>query len=219
VPLDGTDVIAVRVPIRGSRAMRLETTMGGATADPDVPDAAPPTAGQILMLTDCNANVTSTFQMTGWAAGAVVHTATGASPGNATADLGYIFQEGARVLPVQTIIYYVANNAAGQPGLWRQVGANASEEMIVGVQGLQIVYGEDTTADRVADQYVAADVISDWANVISVSVSLLVRSEEASGTETDTVTYDLLGTVAGPFNDNFQRMQFNTTAALRNRAL
>ena len=80
---------------------------------------------------------------------------------------------------MQTVVYYVRNDS-----LWRVLGSNTPEELVEGVQALQIVYGEDTDADRIVNNYVAANAVTNWANIVSVSVSLLVRSEQ-SGNDVD----------------------------------
>jgi type IV pilus assembly protein PilW len=208
----GSDVIVLRVAQRDGTALPVPAALASATANPVVANTVPPpvTAGQIMMITDCNAS--TVFQVSGYAAGAVLHSG-GANPGNATNDLGYVYQGGARLIPLQTVIYYVRENS-----LWRKVGNAAPEALIDGIQALQIVYGRDTDADRLVDDYVPADSVTDWSSIVSVSLSLLARSEEV-GTDVDTQTYDLLGTVLGPFNDRRQRLLFTTTAALRNVAI
>lgn len=206
-----SDVIVLRVARREGTAQRVTNNLASTVSDPQVAAAV---QNGIMMITDCNAS--TVFQVTGYVAPDVQHATGGAGadgPGNLTADLGYVYQQGARLIPMQTVIYYVRDNS-----LWRAVGNSAPEELIEGVQALQIVYGEDTDADRIVDAYVTADLIGNWANIVSVSVSLLARSEEI-GTDIDTSTYNLQGTNVGPFNDRRQRMLFTTTAALRNVAI
>ena len=56
--------------------------------------------------------------------------------------------------------------------------------------------------------------------MISVTLAVLMRSpEESVDDAAATRTYNMLGTVAGPFNDNRPRILFTTTAAIRNRAI
>ena len=90
------------------------------------------------------------------------------------------------------------------------------------MQALQIAYAEDTNGDRIADGYGSADTVANWNNIISVTLAMLIRSEE-NGTNVDVNTYPLLtgvlgGPTLGPYNDRRQRMVFTTTVALRNRA-
>ena len=95
--------------------------------------------------------------------------------------------------------------------------------LVEGVEALQVAYGEDTDADRIANDYFSADLVDDWDTIISVNLALLLRSEE-SGLDLDESTYQLLepalgGVTIDPADDRRQRMLFTTTAALRNRAL
>ena len=89
---------------------------------------------------------------------------------------------------------------------------------------LQVAYAVDSVGnDRIADDYVAANAVTNWDNVMSVTISLLLQSAE-QGPETDSKTYELLtaalgGQEFGPFDDRRMRMVFTTTIALRNRAL
>lgn len=225
VPVLDSDVVVVRMPVRDRPAMTLRTDLATSADDLTVLAAsAQVNAGDIMMISDCQAS--SVFQVSAWVPGApngqIQHAVGGAGPGNLTADLGFQYLAGARILPLQTIIYWVGDDGTG-PALWRQVGDADAEMLVEGVQALQLAYGEDVDADRVANNYVSADLVTDWNDVISVSLSLLARSEEV-GTDVDTATYNLLdpalgGLALGPFDDRRQRMVFTTTAAVRNRAL
>jgi type IV pilus assembly protein PilW len=228
VPLPDSDVIVTRAAMRDGHAWRVEADLANFTSPLQVLNDAPaPVAvGTVMMISDCNA--TSVFQVSGWTPGApdaqILHAIGGANPGNATDDLGYLYQAGARVAPLQTVIYYVANDpVTGEPGLFRQTGAVQPADLIIeGVQALQLAYGEDTNGDRIAEGYVAANAVANWNNVISVTLAMLIRSDE-DGTNVDANTYPLLtnpvgGQTLGPYNDRRQRMVFTTTVALRNRA-
>ena len=223
-PIADSDVIVIRMPVRDRPIMTVQADLANATDNPQVLAAAGPVAvGQIMLIANCEAS--TVFQATGWNAGppgSVLHAAGGANPGNATADLGFQYQEFARLIPIQTVIYWVGDDGTG-PALWRRVGNDAAEILVEGVQALQAAYGEDTDADRIANDYFSADAIDDWDDVISVNLALLARSEE-TGLEVDTSTYELLeaalgGLTLGPYDDRRQRMLFTSTAALRNRAL
>jgi len=222
-----SDVLVLRAPDPDAQAKRVTTLMGSTSDDLTVSPVAPAyAAGNTLMVTDCNA--TSTFEVTGYAAGVIAHAANTsvvagvggvASAANSTTDLGYAFQEGAMVLPVRTVIYYVRPGAAANGNsLWRRVGRGAPEELVEGVDSMQILFGIDTTTDRIVDDYVAADSVTNWANVISVRVGLLVRSLEQYGKNPD-IAHSVLGVPIAAAADNRERLVFTSTAALRNKAL
>ena len=229
-PVDNSDIIVARTVQRDTVAMRVESDLATLTSDPAVltsmaPTPAPP-VGQIMMITDCTA--TSIFQVTGWTAGSpnstIQHAAGGSNPGNATGEFGNQYRQGSRVALLQTVIYYVGTDpVTGNPALYRQIGAGTAEPLIEDVEAMQFAYGLDTNGDRLADQYVAANNVTNWDNVLSVNYALLVRSNEV-GSQVDDKVYQLLPTAAGgrtlgPFSDRRSRLVFTTTIALRNRAL
>ncbi|MEM7469097.1 MAG: PilW family protein, partial [Pseudomonadota bacterium] len=144
----------------------------------------------------------------------------GAEPGNANATLTKAYTEEAELLRYITHRYYIANDPSGAPMLFRQSGFNQVDAMVEGVENMQIMYGEDTSgADEVADVYVQADSVSDWADVVSVRISLLIRSVEEYGGDLDSATYSLLGNTVGPLNDRRRRRVFTATVDVRNRSL
>jgi type IV pilus assembly protein PilW len=78
----------------------------------------------------------------------------------------------------------------------------------------------DTDGDTIVDEYDNADVVNaanKWSSVVSVQVAILVRSLQPNSRDLDTKTYTLLNSTAGPFNDHYERSQYTTTVALRNR--
>ncbi|NOU43674.1 MAG: hypothetical protein HOO87_08990 [Methyloglobulus sp.] len=104
-------------------------------------------------------------------------------------------------------------------------------QLVEGVENLQIVYGVDTNSDFVPDYYSPAfATVADakWAQVVSVRVSLLLRTlDDNIASEplpytfngvTGTDTYDpITGLVNNPATDRRIRRVFTTTIALRNR--
>ncbi len=227
-PTANSDILVVRSLMRDGAAMDVRADVGSVSGNPQVPVANPVSAGQILLITDCESS--TVFQATGWTPagtlGEIAHATGGALvPGNATTDLGYPYAELARVLPLQTYIYYVANDPAGEPGLYRQTGATQPAELLIeGVEALQIAYAVDTVgSDRIADGYFTANNVTDWSNVISVTLGMLMRSEQ-SGSAVNTSSYQVLpaavgGRLIAAGSDRRQRMLFTTTVAIRNRAL
>jgi type IV pilus assembly protein PilW len=224
-----SDVLVVRTPDPDARAKRVTALMGTSTEDLTVAPAAPVyEKGHTVIVTDCSA--VSVFEVTDDAAGVIKHKSTGAvsgvggqlaSAGNSTEDLGHAFTPGSTVLPVNTVIYYVrASSVAGNGNsLWRRVGRNVPEELVEGIDSLQLLYGVDTDGNRVVDgDYVKADAVTDWGSVVSVRLGLLVRSLEQYGNTPDT-EHVVLGETIAAAGDNRERLRFSTTVALRNEAL
>ncbi|WP_428036007.1 PilW family protein [Amphritea sp.] len=102
---------------------------------------------------------------------------TCASLGSAISEA---YKEGSRVLKVDGLLYYVRNsgNDASIPGLYRDVLGGGTEEIVQGVEDMDIAYGLDSDGDGVANQFLSARNVpeTDWVNIVSVRVSLTMRS-------------------------------------------
>jgi type IV pilus assembly protein PilW len=229
---DGSDVLLVRRPKRDSLPLRLLADQGASTADLTVPNTtgAGLAVNDIALIYSCEAQ--TYFQVTGFAGGTIAHAAgaavaetatTSAGPGNATNDLSYSFRRNAEVIPMETVIYYVRASTAGPAGstsLWRKIGSNTAEELVEGVEQMQLRFGVDTTLDGVVDgAYRTADAVgaANWNNVYSVEIGLLVRSLDGYGGDRDTETYQLLDVLVPAANDTRMRELFTVTTGIRNR--
>lgn len=213
--------------------------------------------GEILVVTDCSHS--ATFQMTNPTTNNVVHNNGNAtSPGNCTKGLGetapgsgvpdctsangvpYPFPPGSRLLRMSGNIYFIGNNPNNVPSLYRlrlnASGGNAAttaEELVEGVEDMQITYGVDTSnpatcsqTDGVVDAYVTASNVpatapcataaDDWKKVLSVRVSLLMQTENNIVSQPQSYFYNnpLVATTPA---DRRLRKVFTTTIAVRNR--
>jgi type IV pilus assembly protein PilW len=226
-PADGSDVLVLRIPKRDATPLRLQADMASGTDSFTVPDttAAGLNAGDIALAYSCEAQ--AFFYVTGYAGGVITHAQSAGAPGNANDNVNYAFRTNAEVIPVQTIIYYVRQSSAAAAGvgpadatsLWRRVGGAAPEELVEGVQQMQLLFGVDTTGDAVVDNYVTANLVTNWAQVYSVSIAMLVRSLEEYDTDRDlkVLGYQLLDVNVPAAGDRRLRGVFTTTANIRNR--
>ena len=223
------DVLVLRIPRRDARAVQL-TTKQTDPADPltvGVINPAPLAAGDTAMVNDCTAR--AFFQVTGYAGGQVLHAdiAAGATtPGNNGGSLLHPFMAGAEVLPVSTMIYYLARseNDNTRMSLWRKSGGTAlSDELAEGIERFEVQYGVDTSGDGRIDDYVTAAAVTNWDRVMTVQIAVLARSPDAYGTDLDTQAYTLFSTPVllqtVPANDRFQRKVFTATVAVRNQII
>jgi type IV pilus assembly protein PilW len=221
-PLPGSDIVTIRGLIGSS--VSIGESMPTVSADlktmPVPSGMTPPVEDwDVVLISDCTSNA-AVFQITNYTVsnGNMVHNTGVGTPGNSTKDLGHKFEKGAEIVKIAATSYFISNSPAGQPSLYRRVGLNPSEEIIEGVQTMQILYGVDTDNDRSVDSYVAADAVSNWNSVLSVQIGLLMRTlEEIHRMEPDTATYTVLDQSFGPFNDRHLRRVFAATIGLRNR--
>ena len=178
--------------------------------------------GDILMITDCAE--TTIIQVTGnpqATSSAIPHNVAqgGPSPGNASSDLARPYGEGSSVSRFSTRVYYLRNNPAGEPALYRTVNAGAAEELVEGVERLAFRYGVDTNGNGRVDAYQTAGQVSAanrWERVYSVRISMIVRGDRPNVlTNSQTLRFldeDLT------FDDGRMRQVINTTVNLRNRS-
>jgi type IV pilus assembly protein PilW len=132
----------------------------------------------------------------------------------------------ASVYRFDDISYFIGANPVGRPGLYRTSSNGGTEELVENVEDMDILYGLDTSvpADGIADTYVPAGAVGNWAQVVSVRIALLVVGQDAAAT-TGTQTYVLrdndgdgvLDRDTAP--DTRLRQVFTSTIALRNRVL
>lgn len=137
------------------------------------------------------------------------------------AALGNSYTEDALIFAPQTVVYYVSENTAGQPTLFRRTNSETALELVENVETMQIRYGLDNDSDNYADSYVTAAGVSDWDDVVSVRIGLLLRSNtEIQHGEIDSKEYDVDGdgsTDFDPVDDRRLRIIMSTTVGLRNK--
>lgn len=135
------------------------------------------------------------------------------------------------VFPVQTVVYYVKRSSSGTTSsLYRRVldGAQTDvalqeQELIEGVESMQLRYGVDSTVPEADGQidgvYVTADGVTDWSRVVAVRLSLLLRADTPIDSNLAALSKPMNGvTVTFPTTGpRYDRRVFTTTVALRNR--
>lgn len=150
----------------------------------------------------------------------------------------------AMVYRAESMVYYVGMNANGNPSLYRMrytaapgagaVAAMLPEELVEGIESLQLEYGQDSNTDandvptgNIDSSVVASgvepagDPETAWRRVGLVRVGLLARSTEPAAAEqrdTDVTTpLSAVGVTFSPPDDMRYRAVYEDTVALRNR--
>src|SRR5579862_2849621 len=181
-PLTDSDVVTIR-HIDG-QGVPLIAQMSNTRDILTVAAGSPLATGDVVIVADCAAaaifNVTSFDSGTG----VITHAIGGVTtPGNITDDFSHIFSSDASVYRLVTRTYYVGASARkpGTNALWSSSipaydGQPQPEEMVEGVEGMALLFGEDTDGDKAANRYVAADAVGAWGNVVSVKAQLLLAT-------------------------------------------
>jgi len=209
-------------------------------------------SGDLLVATDCSH--AAVFQTTAVdATGKTVEhldAASAGSPagsGNLSEKLGtvspgpvfnpYTYVLGSKVYPLHAATYYIATNPAGQPALYRLVPQGdpptpTAEEVVEGVEDMQILFGEDTdntndnsdnftgatTPYLKTEVYHGAGSVVDWGRVTSIKISLLLRTTEDSVLDkSQTYTFPAWAASTTTAGDRRLRKVFTHVIDLRNR--
>jgi len=216
--LAGTDVIDIH------KASELGAQLTANMAQTNTPILVADRLGikkdDILIITDCQeANL---FQA-GAASSATAITHTVAT--NTTNDLSKAYQTDAIIYQYEAYYYYVkdtgrTNSAANAIySLFRQDVNGVEEELVEGVENMQITYGVDTTNDKSPDTYSTATTVeasNNWPKVVSVKIALLLNSIEDINPKSQSYTYN--GTTTTP-TDKLLRRTLNIYIKLRNRGI
>lgn len=163
------------------------------------------------------------------------------TPGNCSLELGSLgnsscaapnvtgplFAAGTTVMPYSVSAFYIAPSAIDPsiPALWRQrlitekeKAVLRKEELLQGVESLQLRYGYDTNDDGHPNYFLKANDASligvwDWSKVVNVRVGILLRSLAAVET-TDQPNADFEGSTVP--TDRYARHRVFTTVQLKN---
>ena len=227
-PIAGSDVIVIQ------RADTLSTHLTGnsetiSNANIQIINttslAGSVQAGDIMMVSDCKG--ADVFKASGVSSGSGKITIAHSS-GNTDNFLTHYYGNDAEIMKLVTRIYFIGrrnNDSSNPPALYRKElgsgGALVTQELVEGIEIMKLGYGEDTDTpkDGVPNIYrTSPSTVSNWRQVLTVRVGLLVRTPTTVDQEDDTRTYDLAGitAAAGPYNDKYRRRAFNSTIQVRN---
>jgi len=206
--LAGTDIIRIK---RGSdTGVRLTGNTSPTNANIQIDPATGAgmfAADDIIFITDCtHADIFAATSASGGAGILTVAHSNSANTGNFITP----YSTDAEVMRMVNTTYFIANNAAGVPSLFRlEMGNNAimtAQELVEGVEDMELLYGEDTDGDRTANRYVSADFAGlNMQQVVSTRITMTIRTIE-----------DNISTVTNN-GDKRLRRNFTTTVAIRNR--
>lgn len=163
---------------------------------------------------------------------AAFDTTTTANNATVNTDLGFTLSNG-KASDIIEVVYTSATDCLGNA-----TGGQASDRFYIdgsnlmclgngnvtpgimaeGVENMQILYGEDTNNDKIANVYVNKDNVVNWNDIVSVRVALLVSTVQSVGSNTtDDKTHVLLNAAPiGPIGDNVIRRVYTRTIILRN---
>lgn len=228
--VSGSDVVALRrlAPVSGVWANGTQAV----DADLSLNTSHGLESGTLTMVTNCatGADLFQTSATGSSLAAATGSCSSGSGPGNQNMNWSTSYDETMQVFRVDTHVYFVGyDTARGEPGLYRArltegIGSVVIEELVEGVETMQVLYGYSKPADeggdgQSVDFWLTADEVPDWDFVIGARLNLLLRSAEGMAGEAVQRDFDLGNTTFTHPEDRRLRQPFYTTISLRNRQL
>jgi type IV pilus assembly protein PilW len=228
--LNGSDSLTLKGVKSGQSSFTSDLASPG--SDPiNVDSSVSFQANDIVLITNCfTANI---FQIssanTATNVTSLTHTTSGTTPGNinlnscATSGTHCLLDQNdspykagnAAAFSMQVVTYYIGNSdsGSGEPAL-RRIINNVDNELIEGVEEMQLLFGIDTDADGFPNRYLTSDQVPDMRQVKAIRVALVVRSDRIVMRESSQ-TYQIFGTDVTA-TDSRLRQVFSSTIFLRN---
>lgn len=212
----GTDVLIVNSlqtsPVDVANSTSTQINLGGESEILD---------GRVVLAVTDDCSAGELFQNTADESAKLVKISGGSStPGNASSAFNLSYGLNSRIASYNTVAYYVGIGASGEPSLFRQrldAEAEGPQELVDGVESMQFLYGISTGVFQRADNYVTADNVTAWENVVSVRAAFIARSGDGANSEDLARVFNLLGTEVTTSADRRARLVATTTIGLRNR--
>jgi type IV pilus assembly protein PilW len=138
------------------------------------------------------------------------------STGTPTSSLAKTYAAGAEIMLFRSYTYYIRMGEGNQPALYRfNNNTSNSEEMIEGIENMQILYGIDTDSptDGSANQYKASPTALEMQTAVSIRIIITARSIDDNITSSAR-TYTFNG---ASVSDRRLVKSFTSTISLRNR--
>jgi type IV pilus assembly protein PilW len=143
------------------------------------------------------------------------------NPGNNGNNFNLAYEPETKVYEFTAMAYYIGEGTNGEPALFRRLMTplQAPQELVSGVETLQILYGVDSSGTNAADSYLPADEVADWDNVASVRFSVMTRSRDEVLDAANNRSFDILGSEVSQGNNGDRRVRLVSvsTTAIRGR--
>jgi type IV pilus assembly protein PilW len=220
----GSDVLVVRESLPQATPIYSTAAYATGTGQVTIPvnSISGVSAGQFAVISDC---VISTAFQIGAVGGGAITTAGGLDLFGG--DLKWSYEFPSPITPVDMYIYFIGPGRDGDSSLWvydelNGPPPNGFQELVPDIENMQVLYGIAPATPNQVTQYVTADNVVDFNQVVSVKVALLVASAAAAASvqlPTVAQNFSLLYTTVTPPLDTRLRKVFDTTIAVRNAAL
>lgn len=179
-------------------------------------------AGRVILATAEDCSQGEIFQKSNNAnATSITMAGANVNPGNNGNTYNLSYGPQSRVYEFTSTAFYIGQGTNGEPALFRRLltPLQPPQELVSGVETLQVLYGIDTGGTAAADNYLPADQVADWNEVVSLRFAAMTRSQEEVLDNPNGRAFDMLGSQVAQGNNADRRARITSvgTTALRTR--
>lgn len=225
-PVADTQVLIVQTANEKSVAVTRDNTANKVFVDLTTPPGEACPSGickdDIVVVADCDKSIIFQATDVNEVAGEVeVSHEAGADPGNARTAWGggdarqETVSRGAELFGINNVVYYIAEDDEGTPGLYQKVQTQPAFQLLQGVENIHYTVGLNTDGDPQVDAFVEYDAVADWEDAVALRMEVLVQTPDDNATP-EKQTYQFAGEEVTA-TDNRIRQVFSTTVATRPR--
>ena len=209
--IPGSDILMIHAVQPGSIAVSSFPGQGNSANvkvyNGNALGAAGIVVGSIAYVTNCGESAVFQATNVNQSSSTVEHAVAGGTvtPGNVSAGKVGNFSLPAQLYTIQTYVYYIGRGVDQGPALYQITMSNTGapgtpQELVPDIENMQLLYGVDTDGDGIANQYVSASGVANWAaaDIVSVRVGLLIRSNNNAVLATALSAVDVNGVAVTP---------------------
>lgn len=135
-------------------------------------------AGEVLLVANCT--TADTFTATNVSNSGGMVTIAHSNSSNTANFTVNAYGDDAEMFRMVSNTYYIRNNPAGVPALYRRTQDGNVEEMVDNVENIVMRFGIDTDNDFVVNSYVSPSAVTNWRQVMTVRLSMVFRSNSTN---------------------------------------
>lgn len=201
------DIIVVRNST--NNPYTLTADMAVTTDNLQIPSSTGITANQFAIISNCSSS--TLFNV-----GSI---STNYIQSNNATGLSYVYPTGSQIYLWDTIVYFVNTNN-GISSLYRQINNSVPDLISTNVDKFSMLYGVDLNSSYNANQYITANLITNYNNIINVKLGLVLKSNITSTgaskvTVTNNYSYIFNGKTYTPTDGQIRKIYYSVIA-LRN---
>ncbi|MFC6634567.1 PilW family protein [Microbulbifer taiwanensis] len=222
--VDGTDILILSGAVDAcGGAGRMVDPTDSSAYDLEVSSNCPVKKGQVVLVSNCKAGDVMVISAVNGDLGSgnrTIEHDTGAISGstmtNTSSTLAQGYGADSKILLPYQRTYFIAESATGTNSLFVSDEDSNTQELVPGIEDMQVSYGRDTTGNGVVNTWLdASSDLGVMEDITAIKLQLLVASEGNASVDSQKIT-TLDGTET-TYTDGRLRKLYVATVKVRNR--